>query len=172
MAANQGTERKAGRMMLAARGNFRTRLLAALCVGVLLLAMAPAIPQAQPNYFEQRNIEARALETFKRVITLWQEEVYFELYDTGMAASQSRISVEDFAQRMVELEWVPRGRLNPKYLKADFHFRTMVYVTARVPYHNKFNPDRSFHREQTFIMVEENGKWRIDLINLIRSPYS
>ena len=139
---------------------------------LLPLLSAPTALQADPNYFEQRKIEAQALETFRRVITLWQEEVYFELYDHGMASSQARISREEFAQRMVELSWVPEGELNPTYLKAQYRFRTVVYVSARIPYRHKFNPDNRFSKEQTLLMLQEDGQWKVDLIALIRAPYS
>lgn len=148
----------------------RSALLPCLLLGVLLLA--PAVPQAEPNFFEQRKIEAQALETFRRVITLWQEEVYFELYDHGMAASQGRLSREEFAQRMVELAWVPEGELNPRFLKAEYRFRTVVYVTARVPYRHKFNPDNRFVKEQTLLLLREGGQWKVDLVSLIRAPFS
>jgi hypothetical protein len=141
-------------------------LLAALLAG-------PAAPlRAEPNFFEQRKIEAQALESFRRIVTLWQEEVYFELYDFGMAASKARISREAFAQRMVELNWVPEGELNPTHLKAQFRFRTVVYVTARIPYKDKFNPDKRFTSEQTLLLTQEDGQWKVDLISLIRAPFS
>lgn len=160
---------------------FRSRVLGlaaakTLLVTTLLMAVLSGMAlnegRSEPNYFEQRKIEAQALEAFKRVITLWREEVYFELYDFGMQESQGRISRENFAQRMVELAWVPEGELNPKYLKLRYHFRTMVYVTARVPYKHKFDQTRKFTKNQTLVMVQEKGSWKLDLIELIRSPYS
>lgn len=146
----------------------------AIAIGFGALALVPGGPVAwaESNFFEQRKIEAQALEAFQRVLRLWQEEVYFELYDFGMAESRARISREQFAQRMVELSWVPKGELNPKHLKTSFRFRTLVYITARVPYQHKFNPDRRFSKDQTMMLVQEEGQWRLDLIELIRSPYS
>ncbi len=151
------------------------RTLAVTLATVLLpvLLAGPAAPlRAEPNFFEQRKIEAQALEAFKRVISLWQEEVYFELYDVGMAASKARISREQFAQRMVELTWLPEGELNPTHLKATFRFRTAVYITARIPYKDKFNPDKIFTSEQTLLLLQEDGQWKVDLIALIRAPFS
>ena len=139
---------------------------------LLPLLSAPTALQADPNYFEQRKIEAQALETFRRVITLWQEEVYFELYDHGMASSQARISREAFAQRMVQLSWKPAGPLNPTHTSAQFRFRTVVYVTAQIPYRGKFNPDDTFTKKQTLLLLQEGGQWKVDLIALIRAPYS
>lgn len=147
-------------------------LAATLLAAVLLLPTWAGRAAGEPNFFEQRKIEAQALEGFRRVITLWQEEVYFELYDFGMAATKARISREDFAQRMVELSWVPRGELNAEHLKAHYRFRTVVYITVRIPYRHKFNSEERFSKDQTLVMVQEEGRWRIDLIALIRSPYS
>ena len=151
-----------------------TALRPALLAALLTLFLAtPATPlRAEPNFFEQRKIEAQALEAFKRVISLWQEEVYFELYDVGMAASKARITREAFAQRMVELNWLPEGELNPTHLKAAFRFRTVVYITARIPYKDKFNPDKRFTAEQTLLLLQEDGQWKVDLIALIRAPFS
>ncbi len=142
----------------------------------LLLALPGPLPpdtaRAEPNAFEQQQIEAEALEVFRRVITLWREEIYFELYDFGMAASRARLKREDFAQRMVELSWVPVGELNPKHLVADFRYRTAVYIKVRIPYRHKFNPERRFSKEQTLLMLHEEGEWRVDLVQLIRSPFA
>ena len=146
------------------------RLAAVLAVGLLLTGMTDGL-RAAPNRFEQQRIEAQALETFRRMITLWREEVYFELYDHGIEASKARISREEFAQRMVELAWVPEGELNPTYLKAAFRFRTAVYVSARMPYRHKFNPERRFAKDQTLLLQQENGAWKVDLIALIRAPF-
>jgi hypothetical protein len=98
--------------------------------------------------------------------------VYFELYDHGMAASKARITREEFAQRMVELSWVPEGELSPRHLKAQYRFRTVVYVSARIPYRHKFNPDNRFSREQTLLLLQEDGQWKVDLIALVRAPFS
>ena len=127
---------------------------------------------AEPNRFEKLKLEAGALAAFEQVISLWREELYFELYDLGIASSKTRISQEQFAQRMVELSYVPKGTLNPKHLSAKFRFRTMIYVKARIDYRHKFNPEITFPKNHTFLLLEEEGAWRIDLIQLIRAPYA
>jgi hypothetical protein len=153
-----------------------THRLSAIAVFLGALAALSAAPRppaaaAAPNAFEQRKIEAQALEAFRRMLTLWREEVYFELYDQGMEASKARISRENFAQRMVQLEWLPQGDPNPRYLSANYRFRTLTYVKVRVLYRNKFNPSQQFSKDQTFLLTQEQGAWRIDLVDLIRSPY-
>lgn len=127
---------------------------------------------AEPTRVEQGKIEEQALEAFRNIIGLWQEELYFDLYDFGMETTKTRISREDFAQRMVELSWVPAGELNAKFLKAEFRFRTVVYVSARVRYRHKFNPTGVFTKDHTFMLLEEAGIWHIDLIRLIRAPFA
>lgn len=149
------------------------RLAVAAITAAAALTLVPPPPAgvASPNFFEQRKIEAQALDAFKRMLALWREEVYFELYDQGMEASKARITRENFAQRMVQLEWVPQGEPNPRYLTADYRFRTMAYVKVRVLYRNKFNPSQQFNKDQTFLLLQENGAWKVDLVELIRSPY-
>ncbi len=146
---------------------------AAACAAAAVLALLPLPPAAvaAPNAFEQRKIEAQALDAFRRMLSLWREEVYFELYDQGMDASKGRIKREDFAQRMVQLEWLPQGEPNPRFLTAEFRFRTMAYVKARVLYQNKFNPSQQFTKDQSFLLLQEGGTWRLDLVDLIRAPY-
>lgn len=144
--------------------------LAALGGAALLGGLAGAA-SADPGPQEQHKIEAQALEAFRRIMILWREEVYFELYDQGTVASKARISREEFAQRMVQLEWLPAGEINPRFLKPEYRFRTTVYIQARIPYRNKFNVGDPFAKDQTVLLLQENGQWHIDLIQLIRSPY-
>jgi hypothetical protein len=149
------------------------RLTAASAMAWVAFALALAPPvQADPNRHEQLEIEEGALRAFRQMIALWREELYFELYDEGWAASRERLSTEEFARRMVELSWVPQGELDAKFLKTDFRHRTMVYVRARLLFQNKFNPAQRFAKDYSTLLLKENGRWRIDLVQLVRSPYS
>ena len=145
-----------------------------LCASLLALMIWPRADAAlaAPTRYEKQEIEAQALEAFRRIMGLWKEELYFELYDIGMESTKKQVSLEDFAQRMVELAWLPQGELNPKFLKSKFRFRTMIYVSARVKYRHKFNPDKTFFKDHTFLLLEEKGTWRIDLVQLVRAPYA
>lgn len=136
------------------------------------VVLAPQQARADPNRFEQHRIEAAAQEAFKAVLGLWREEVYFEMYETGMSTSKTRISQEDFARRMVELEWVPLEAPNPKFMSTEFHFRTVVYVSARLKFRNKFNPDLIYEKLQRMLLLKEEGQWRVDLVQLVRAPFS
>jgi hypothetical protein len=146
------------------------RRLAGLLLAGLLLGSAGAA-RADPGPQEQHKTEAQAVEAFRRIMTLWREEVYFELYDQGTQSSKARITREEFAQRMVQLEWLPEGEINPRFLKAEYRFRTQVYIQARIPYRNKFNVGEPFAKDQTVLLLQEDGQWHLDLVQLVRSPY-
>lgn len=146
--------------------------LSALLIGLHASWHGVDSAQAEPTRYEKQNVEAQALEAFRRMLGLWKEELYFELYEFGMESTKKQVSMGIFAQRMVELAWVPHGELNAKFLKPKFRFRTMVYINARVEYRHKFNPDRKFLKDHTFLLFEENGTWRIDLVQLVRAPYA
>lgn len=146
-------------------------ILAVLLSALVAAAGWAGAASADPGPQEQHKIEAQALDAFQRIMTLWREEAYFELYDQGSLASKARIRREDFAERMVKLDWIPGGEINPRFLKPEFRFRTMVYIQARIPYRNKFNIGEPFTKEQTVQLLLEDGQWHIDLIQLIRSPY-
>lgn len=156
------------------RGVSRRVLLAALASLPAAAAglLRPTALRAEPSVYEQERISREAQEAFQNVINLWREEVYFELYDHGTAASRQRIGREAFAQRMVELRWIPEGPLNERRVETTFHFRTLVYVTAEVRYREKFNPQRSFAKRHTLAMLRENGDWHVDLVALLRAPYT
>ncbi len=163
-------------MRPAHRGAIGSVILAAGLVFVLLPAIAglerSAQAQEQPNLFERRIIEKDAVRAFQQIITLWREELYFELYDEGWEDSRARITLEEFAQRMVELPWVPKGELDAKFLETDFRHRTMVYLKARMAFRHKFDPTKSYTKNYSTLLMKEDGRWRIDLIQIIRSPYS
>jgi hypothetical protein len=142
----------------------------ALALAATVLLASPA--QAEPNLYEQRDLEEEALRAFRQSITLWREELYFELYEGGWEASKERVPVEEFAQRMVELSWVPQGDPDPKFLKTDFRHRTMIYVYSRLLFQNKFIPEQRFSKDFSALMLKENGRWRVDLVQLVRSPHS
>jgi len=149
------------------------RALTLLLLTVAFLSAGGAAPvRADPNLEEQRVIEDEAIRAFRHMITLWREELYFELYELGWQASKTRIGTEEFARRMVELAWMPEGDLDAKFLKTDFRHRTVVYVNARFLFQNKFNLNQRFTRDDTLLLLKEDGQWRMDLVQLIRSPYS
>ena len=145
-----------------------------LCALLLALMLWPCANPvlAAPTRFEKQEVEAQALEAFRRIMDLWKEELYFELYDSGMESTKKQVSLEAFAQRMVELDWVPAGELDAKFFAGEFRHRTMVYIRARIRFQNRFNPEQSFVKDFATLLLNEGDNWRIDLIQIIRSPYA
>ncbi|MDH4248204.1 MAG: hypothetical protein OEW39_10335 [Deltaproteobacteria bacterium] len=159
----------------ASQARYRRGVSASLVLPLALLVLAstalPMTLHADPNKFDQQRIEAAALDAFHKVLSMWREEVYFELFANGTLESQLRLGQEGFAQRMVELSWVPDGIPNPKYQTTEFRHRTMVFIKVRIPYRNKFNPDKRFSKDQVLLMQQEGGTWRVDLVQLVRAPF-
>ena len=141
-----------------------------LCLGILSY-LVPSIAFAEPNALEVEHLQKQVRKAFLSFIQLWQEERYFELYDLGPVQSQEQVSPEDFATRMVESDWVPTGLVDSEPLEIDFRFRTFIYVKATIAFKKKSNAQIRFKKRQTFLLLLENGKWRINLLQMIRSPF-
>ncbi len=93
----------------------------------LILSLPVQARTLTPIELETILTQARA--QFTNFLQLWQEERYFEMYEFGVRQSKQQLSVEEFATRMVELDWVPVN-VDQEPLQVDFRFRTMVYVTT------------------------------------------
>ena len=72
---------------------------------------------------------------------------------------------------MVELDWVPVGLDSLKEPIISFRYKTLVYVTAEIVFQHKNYFDMKFPKQQSFLLIKENGKWSFDLIQMIRSPF-
>ena len=125
----------------------------------------------QPSPAELESIKEETKEVFENFLQLWQEERYFELYKFGKKHSTEQLSMEEFATRMVELDWVPIS-LAPEYKpQITYRYRTMIYVKASIVFQHKNYFDLQFTKQHYFLIMKENGKWRFDLIQMIRSPF-
>jgi hypothetical protein len=47
----------------------------------------------------------------------------------------------------------------------------MLYVEATIVFRHKSMVDLQFERSQAFLLLKEDGKWRFDLLQMIRSPF-
>lgn len=119
---------------------------------------------------ELETILAQSRGQFSEFLQLWQEERYFEMYDFGLRQSREQLSVEEFATRMVELDWVPVA-VDSEPLEVDFRYRTMVYVTATLQFRHKSFPELQYAKRQSFLLLQEDSGWRLDLLQMIRTPY-
>ena len=125
----------------------------------------------QPTPLELAAIQNETMVVFQDFLKLWQEERYFELYKYGKKQSTNQITIEEFATRMVDLNWVPVGLASKKKPKPSFRYRTLIYVNAAIVFRHKSNFDLQFTKQQAFLLLKESGKWRFDLLQMIRSPF-
>jgi len=138
---------------------------------LLTFIILPKIIARQPTKNELGTIREETRFVFENFLQLWQEERYFELYYYGDKKSIEQISNEEFATRMVELDWVPVGLKTLKEPIISFRYKTLVYVTAEIVFQHKNFFDLKFPKQQSFLLIKEKGKWSFDLIQMIRSPF-
>ena len=146
------------------------RRLFLFCVLSIFIAVPRAIAR-QPTPFELEAIRKETRVVFLKYLQLWQEERYFELYKYGKKHSTDQISIEEFATRMVELDWVPVGLKNGKEPEISYRYLTLLYVNAAIVFRHKSIFDLQFTKQQSFLLLKESGKWRFDLLQMIRSPF-
>ena len=125
----------------------------------------------QPTPAELEAIRNETKIVFQNFLQLWQEERYFELYEYGKRHSKNQLSIEEFATRMVELDWVPVGLLTDNNPEVNYRYRTLLYVNAEILFRHKSFMDLQFSKKQSFLLLKEKGKWRFDLLQMIRSPF-
>ena len=143
-----------------------------LIPGLLLgLVWIQPLSARQPTPAELESIQMETKTVFENFLQLWQEERYFEMYDYGRNQSRKQLSLEEFATRMVELDWVPLGLSVDKAPGISFRYRTMLYMNANVIFRHKSYYDLQFNKQKSFLLLKENGSWRFDLIQMIRSPF-
>ena len=125
----------------------------------------------QPTPAELEEIRKETKIVFQNFLQLWQEQRYLELYEYGKKYSRNQLTSEEFATRMVELDWVPVGLLPDKNPEVNYRYRTLLYVNAAILFRHKSFIDLQFSKQQSFLLLKEEGKWRFDLLQMIRSPF-
>ena len=134
-------------------------------------SVLPAANTRQPTPAELDAIRKETLVVFQDFLQLWQEERYFELYEFGKRHSRNQLTIEEFATRMVELDWVPVGLLPDKNPEVNYRYRTLLYVDVAILFRHKSFMDLQFSKQQSFLLLKEEGKWQFDLLQMIRSPF-
>ena len=147
-----------------------SRLIIFFCLLIIVLGFSNAIAR-QPTPAELEVISKETKIVFQNFLQLWQEERYFELYEYGKRHSRNQLTIEEFATRMVELDWVPVGLLPDVNLEVNYRYRTLLYVDVAILFRHKSFMDLQFSKQQSFLLLKEEGKWRFDLLQMIRSPF-
>ena len=150
--------------------NVLSRLITFFCILTFISGLSNAIAR-QPTPAEIEAIRKETKIVFQTFLQLWQEERYFELYEYGKIHSRNQLTIEEFATRMVELDWVPVGLLSENIPVVNYHYRTLLYVDAAILFRHKSIMDLQLSKQQSFLLIKEEGKWRIDLLQMIRSPF-
>ena len=125
----------------------------------------------QPTPAELEAIRKETKIVFQNFLQLWQEERYFELYEYWKRHSRNQLTIEEFATRMVELDWVPVGFLPGKIPEVNYLYRTLLYIDAEILFRHKSFMDLQFSKKQSFLLLKEEEKWRFDLLQMIRAPF-
>ncbi len=125
----------------------------------------------QPTSFEIEKIRAKVDQAFNNFFRMWAEEQYFELYKLGKQQAREYLTPEQFAVRMVQLDWVPVGLVQKPPFEISFRYRTLIYVDAGIKFSHKTKGGLAFEKRQTFLLLWEKGQWRFDLLQMLRSPF-
>ena len=139
------------------------------CISIFYNAKITTARELTPT--ELDSVKTETIFVFKNFLQLWQEERYFELYEYGSVKSLELISLEEFATRMVELDWVPSSSESLKEPIVSFRYKTLLYVITDIVFQHKNYFDLKFTKQQSFLLIKEKGKWSFDLIQMIRSPF-
>ena len=150
--------------------NVLSRLITFFCILTFISGLSNAIAR-QPTPAELEVIRKDTKIVFQNFLQLWQEERYFELYEYGKRHSKNQLTIEDFATRMVELDWVPVDLLPENNPEVNYRYRTLLYVDVAILFRHKSFIDLQFSKQQSFLLLKEEGKWRFDLLQMIRSPF-
>ena len=153
---------------------FEQNILSRLIIFFCLLTIFSVLSNASTRQPTPAELEAIRKETeivFQTFLQLWQEERYFELYEYGKKHSRNQLTIEEFATRMVELDWVPVGLHSEKTPEVNYRYRTLLYVDAAILFRHKSIMDLQLSKQQSFLLIKEEGKWRVDLLQMIRSPF-
>ncbi len=147
--------------------------------GMVSMALAAWVSAGSVTGQTEEELLRDARRAFDRIIELWRDEDFQALYRFGTPQSQKRLSREDFATRMemaktrLQCCWATvRG------VKARLESADRAYITARIGYRFRepvaLRPRRSlqpleesFFEHETFYLVLEEGRWRVNLFRIL-----
>ncbi len=143
-----------------------------LLLGFLLISQfMGTILLAQTNKYEAKVIKEGITATFNELIQMWKEELYFEMYEFGQMKSKGTLSKVEFAQRMVDLKWKPTVT-ETKIENIQIIYRNFTAINCVMEFENKVNLNQKVTKRMNFPTILEKGKWKFDLLQIIRVTFS
>ncbi len=119
---------------------------------------------------EKRKIERDVGHSFDEIISLWRTGKFEDLYEYGYLSNHINISKESFVRRMKNKSYVIATSWEAvRDVEINIVGRRDVYARVKIGYKNKLGGDTLFFTE-TFKMLFEGDKWRVDLFKLLLSP--
>ncbi|MDX2471026.1 MAG: hypothetical protein QNL04_10670 [SAR324 cluster bacterium] len=145
-------------------------LIGLLLIFLFTVTFCPRKLEAKPNYYEVRIVKAEVKKSFENFISMWKEELYFDMYDHGQIYSRRLMGKSEFAQRMVDLPWKPSAKeMTIEEIEVDYRSFTLIRCVLEME--NKTNPSRKVEKRYYFHVILEKGKWKFDLGQIIRVPF-
>jgi len=121
----------------------------------------PSVDADETKRFAERD--------FDSIINLWRDEKYEELYGYGTLSSHVRISKEGFIRGMRQKKFkLMCCGYAAREINVIYKSPTVVYVKAKMGYENHLNKEA--FRHETFRLVFEEGKWKTDITQILKSP--
>jgi len=142
---------------------------------LLVLLLAGIVPglafSAGLTQGEKRKIESDAVDTFQIIFGFWKDGKCADLYEYGYRKNQTSISKEDFTSKMRKKSYeMAMSWERIRDIEAEVSSGKSVYVRAKIGYRKKGGGNTKFLTE-TYRMVFEGDRWRIDLSKVLRSPF-
>jgi len=117
----------------------------------------------------KNKIESDVVDSVKRILSLWKDGKYNELYDHGDQKSRRAIGREDFEHRMkkkgIELasSWETL-----RDIQVDVESATLAYATVKIGFKPKRGGETIF-RTETYRLLFEKGMWKISLQKILQT---
>jgi len=120
---------------------------------------------------EKSKVESDATDAFNRIIRLWKDGRFEDLYEHGYRRSQIPLSKENFVIKMRNKSHEFASSWETiRDMEAEVASHKLVYVRAKIGYRSKGGGDTKF-LTGTYRVEFEGDRWRIDLSKILRSPF-
>lgn len=124
--------------------------------------------KAKPLVADKDEIKGMAKRDFETIVALWKDEDYERLYEYGRLSSHTKVSKEAFSKRMKNKRWkLMCCGDSAGNIEAIYKTPASVFIKAIMGYKSVV---KEMKRHDTFKLTLEDGKWKIDLSQLLMAP--